>query len=290
MLRRPVRPRVLILAGILATALAVALALPALADEECVGPRGVGLCITPPFGVSPNGQRIFDLYKLISIPAIIIFLGVEILLLIIILRFRRKVPDPLPPQWHGNTVLEIVWTLIPLAVVLFIATLSFLELQMDFTKRTDAETQLEIAIVGYQFNWDYQYPEGFKTTGTLVVPTHKLVRLSTQTRDVIHSWWVPSITGKTDAVPGYQNYTWLNIDRPGKWHGECAELCGAGHYQMQIDVEAKDQADYDAWVAQQKAKASSPSPGTASGARTAQPAGSPSPGAGSAAPSPSPSR
>lgn len=246
--------------------------------------------VTLPPPVSPNGSDIEFLYNLISIPAIIIFLGVEAAILFVIIRYRRKSPLPAPPQWHGNTLVEIVWTLIPLVIVLVIAGLSIFYLQKDFAKPTDAETQMDISIIGYRFNWDYQYPQGFKSTGTLVVPTGKMIRLNTNTTDVIHSWWVPNITGKTDAVPGYQNFTWMKIERPGKWHGECAELCGTGHYQMLIDVEAKDPSDFDTWVAQQMAKLHSPSPSSsASAARTSSPAASPSTAA-SGSPSATPSR
>jgi cytochrome c oxidase subunit 2 len=249
-------------AAVLSTAASLLLSLPATAESALLPPP-----------VSPNGHRIWDLYNGIFLVAIPIFLLVEILLLIIIVRFRRRAPDYIPPQWHGNTLLEITWTVIPFLIVTGIAAVSFVELRTDFVKPTDAQTQLDIAIIGYQFGWDYQYPQGFKSSNTLVVPTNTLVRLNTNTRDVIHSWWVPAITGKTDAVPGYQNYFWMKIDHPGKWHGECAELCGAGHYTMQIDVEAKDQAAYQAWVQQQMQSSSQ----AASGARTSSQSPAPSP-------------
>jgi cytochrome c oxidase subunit 2 len=236
---------------------------------------GSGTGISPifPEPVSPNGKNIYDLYVLISVPAIAIFVLVEILLLVAILRFRRSRQGPgyVPPQTHGNTTLEVVWTVIPLGIVLFIAALSFVELQRDFTARTDQETQMNITVNGHQFGWDYTYEEsGFtfkqegSTTGevpAMEVPTGKLVRLKMQSHDVIHSWWVPAISGKTDAVPGYDNYAWLKINQPGEWRGECAELCGAGHYTMQIRVKAVPQAEFDAWVSEQKAQAKpSPSP------------------------------
>src|SRR5947209_4148378 len=86
-----------------------------------------------------------------------------------------------------------------------------------------------------------------------VVPVNKLIRLRVQGTDVIHSWWVPAISGKTDAVPGYDNFTWLKVDRVGTWRGECAELCGAGHSTMQIIVQSMSQYDYDVWVRKQQA-------------------------------------
>jgi cytochrome c oxidase subunit 2 len=152
---------------------------------------------------------------------------------------------------------------------------------------------MSVNVSGHQFGWNYAYENGVVVhqEGTLsgevtpfVVPTHTLVRLVFRGDDVIHSWWVPAIAGKTDAVPGYENYSWLKIDQPGKWRGECAELCGVNHSQMQIIVQAMNQPEYDAWMKQQQAAANptptpkpSPSPSPASAARTSPPSPSASP-------------
>ncbi len=234
--------------------------------SSCEGLGGVSPIFPTP--VSPNGQDIYTLYEVISIPAIIVFVGVEIALLWVLLRFRRsKQPAGyVPPQIHGHNGLEVTWTLVPLAIVLAISAFSFVTLQKDFTPVTNPD--MTVIISGHQFGWDYTYTEGFTVhqEGTLagdvtpfVVPTHKLVRLEFEGTDVIHSWWVPAISGKTDAVPGYPNYSWLKIDQAGTWHGECAELCGVGHSTMQIIVVAMDQPQYDQWVQQQLA-AQSPTP------------------------------
>jgi cytochrome c oxidase subunit II len=241
----------------------------------CQGLGGVSPIFPTP--VSPNGQDIYTLYEIISIPAIIVFLGVEFLLLWVVLRYRRsKQPvGYVPPQIHGHHGLEIAWTIGPLIIVLAIAGYSFFTLEKDFQPITNQ--QMTIVVSGYRFGWDYAYPDGFTVhqPGTLVgnvtpfvVPTHTLIRLQFEGTDVIHSWWVPAISGKTDAVPGYPNYSWLKIDQVGIWHGECAELCGSGHSTMQIVVQAMDQPEYDQWVAQQKAAA-------AQAAATPSPAASP---------------
>jgi cytochrome c oxidase subunit 2 len=270
---------------------AAAFGLAALAAVTVLAPAcsGTGISPFPPEGVSPNGQHIRDLYNWISIPAVIIFLGVEAALLYAIVRYRigRVGPDYQPPQWHGNTTLEVVWTVVPLAVVLGIAVLSFVVLVSDFTKRTDSETNMNVTITAHQYGWLYTYDEdGIKVDSNgldatpLVVPTHKVVRLRLEASDIIHSFWVPEVAGKTDAVPGYSNFTWLKIDRPGEWRGECAELCGAGHYSMQIRIQAMDQADYDAWAAKQKQAAASPKPTASPSPKstgTATPSASPSP-------------
>ncbi len=260
-----------------------------------------------PNAVSTNGHNLYDLYLRISIPALVVFFLVEGLLLTIIIRDRRRRQKPghVPPQWHGNTRLEIAWTIAPAIVLVFIGTFSFLELQQDFQRPTDAATDLDIAVSGHQFGWTYTYPDGVEVrseglaadASPLVVPTGKLVRLKLSSVDVIHSFWVPDLTGKTDLVPGYDNYTWFRISQPGEWRGECAELCGAGHYTMQLRVKAVTPDEYDDWLAQQKAKAASPSPGASAPASpSSSPSASPSAGAspspspsGSAAPSPSPS-
>jgi cytochrome c oxidase subunit 2 len=242
-----------------------------------------------PEPVSPNGRGIYNTYIGISYPAIIIFIGVEIALIWVVLRYRRSVQPKgyVPPQVHGHTGLEIGWTIAPLIVVLAIAVYSFVELRQDF--QPISNQQMLIKVSGHQFGWDYDYGNGVivHQEGTLagdvtpfVVPTHTLVKLQFEATDVIHSWWVPAISGKTDAVPGYDNFSWLKIDQPGKWHGECAELCGAGHSAMQIIVQAMDQSQFDAWMAQQKAALNpspSPSPSAASSARTSSPSPSASP-------------
>lgn len=222
-----------------------------------------------PNPVSPNGQDIYNTYVGISIVAIIVFLGVEAALLWVAVRYRRKSQPAgyVPPQVHGHTGLEIAWTIAPLIIVLAIAAYSFVELQKDFQPITGE--QMLVVVSGHQFGWDYDYgngvvihQEGSLTTPVepFVVPTHTLVKLQFRGTDVIHSWWVPAISGKTDAVPGYDNFSWLKIDQPGQWRGECAELCGQGHASMQIIVQAMNQSDFDAWMAKQKAAHASPSP------------------------------
>lgn len=270
----------LLLTGLLAGLGVLVTSLPASAN---------GLSLIFPDPVSPNGHRIYDLYVLITYPAIVIFLGVEIGLLYIILRFRRKHADQIGKQYHGNTAIEIVWTVIPTLIVAYIAFLAFGELQRDFSvEAANNNPAMTVAVRGYQFNWTYQYPEGFTVSNTMVVPVDKMVHMTFDSDNVIHSWWVPALTGKTDSVPGYTNQSWIKIDKDAlndcrgggtrdsatggcKWHGECAELCGAGHYSMQIDVIGVSQESYDRWAAEQKAK---PQGGAKPGA---SPSASPSP-------------
>src|SRR5438270_5636318 len=217
------RLRLLAAAMVLVAAAAVAFALPALADQG-----GSGISPFLPQADSPNGRNLWSLYNWISLPAIVVFVGVEAALLIIILRFRRSVRAPgfVPPQWHGHPVVEVIWTVIPLVVIGIIGVLSFAELQTDFTQRTDQQVAaahgLDITITGFQFGWRYDYqPDGVQVTSVgsqatpMVVPVDTLIRIRTQGQDVIHSWWVPYLMGKTDAVPGYDNYTWIQPQKIG---------------------------------------------------------------------------
>jgi cytochrome c oxidase subunit 2 len=220
-----------------------------------------GLSPIFPNPVSPNGQDIYNTYIGISVPAVIIFVGVEAAIVWIVVKYRRSRQPAgyVPPQVHGNTRLEIVWTIAPLIVVLSIVAYSFVELQRDFQPINNQ--QMLIVVRGHQFGWEYDYPDHnivVHQEGTLasdvtpfVVPTHTLIKLEFQGTDVIHSWWVPAISGKTDAVPGYDNFSWLKIDQVGKWRGECAELCGVGHATMQIIVQSMDMPDFQAWEQQQ---------------------------------------
>src|ERR1700738_1590069 len=254
------------LAVIIAVTAVLIAASPALAN---------GLSLIFPDPVSPNGKNIYDLYVLITYPAIVIFVGVEVALLYIILRFRRKHPAQVGASWHGNTPLEIVWTIIPALIVAYIALVSYQVLVKDFsTEAANANADMNVAVNGVQFTWSYTYDQGFTVNDQMVVPAGKMVPTTFDSDNVIHSWWVPALTGKTDAVPGYTNQSWIKVDpnvlnncpngndrHPDEatggcvFHGECAELCGAGHAQMQIDVLVLPQSQYNAWVATQKAKA-----------------------------------
>jgi cytochrome c oxidase subunit II len=247
-----------------------------------------------PFGISPNGNDLYNLYNLISIPALVVFFLVEALLLTIIIRDRRRRLGPgyRPPQWHSNRRLEIIWTVVPFLLLIGIGGLSFNELQRDFQPVAEP-ANMEISVTAFRFGWTYTYPQGFSITSNsdvsiqpLVVPTGSLVRLKLDSTDVIHSFWVPDISGKTDAVPGYDNYTWFKISQPGEWRGECAELCGPGHASMQVRVEAMSPGDFNIWAAEEQSRAA-PTP-TPSPAPSAPASPSPSPSA-SARPSPSPS-
>ncbi len=206
--------------------------------------------VTFPSPISENGHRLFDLYNLISIFAIVVFIFVEALILWTVIRYRRRHHDEMPRQVHGNTALEIVWVVVPSIIIGIIAFLSAVELNRDFNAANFPAAEVNVNVIGRQFLWQYEYPDASVSTGRFTVPQGRVVKLSFTSPDVIHSWWVPELTGKTDAVPGYFNYSWFRAEKIGTFQGECAEFCGINHAEMRIAVNVVSQADYDKWIAE----------------------------------------
>jgi cytochrome c oxidase subunit II len=276
-------------------ALASPLALLLLAPTSGPAWAATGLSPLLPNGLSDNGHDLYNLYLLISPFAILVFVLVEALLIAIIIKYRRKrLPaDYKPPQWHSNMRLEITWTLVPFLILCVIGVASFATLQKDFVEPAAASDNMTISVSSHRFGWSYQYPQGFSvksdgiTATPMVIPVDVLVRLQLESTDVIHGFWVPDLTGKTDLVPGYTNYTWLRVHQTGEWRGQCTELCGDGHYSMQLRVKAVSQADFNSWAAKQKASAQA-TPSASSSSASASASSSGSPGA-SASPGVSPS-
>lgn len=181
-------------------------------------------------------------------------------------------------QFHESTTLEIAWTVIPV-IILVIMALPATKTLVDIYDTSDSE--IDIQITGYQWKWRYDYVgqdvsffsnmrtsqneiQGVAQKGEhyllevdepLVVPTGKKIRFIITANDVIHAWWVPALAVKKDAIPGYNNEAWTVIDEPGIYRGQCAELCGRDHGFMPIVVQALDQADYDAWLAEKRQEA-----------------------------------
>ncbi len=238
---------------------------------------------TPESGGSPNANSIDQLYKITLVIALIIFLAVEAALIYALLRFRAR-RGAVPAQIRGNTRLEVGWTggaavvLVILAVVTF-AKLSSIQDPANSTAGGDrlvaqgsvlyasadrrlppSGKSLDIKVNGQQFIWRYTYPGGSNPDGLdnpysyeeMVVPTHTTVTLDIQSQDVVHSWWIPELGGKQQAVPGYHSYTWFRIDKAGTYRGQCAEICGRLHARMIAQVRAVPPAQFDAWLARQK--------------------------------------
>lgn len=221
--------------------------------------------------VTPTMERIASLATFINGVIVGITILVSGLLLYACTRFRAD-RNPKPATWSHNTPLEIVWTAIPAVILLLIAIPSF-RLLYFMDKIQDADMTLKI--VGHQWYWTYEYPDhDFKfdsnmvqtedlkpgqprlltADNTMVVPVGVPIRLQMTADDVIHSWSVPAFGVKTDTVPGRLNETWVQVDKPGDYHGQCSQLCGVNHGFMPIHVRAVPKEEFLAWVAEAKTK------------------------------------
>ena len=197
----------------------------------------------PPAPQSPNAEGIRQSYLFVTIFTFSIFVLVEGLLIAFIWKYRRRkrprFEDGAPV--HGATRLELAWTAGPVIVLFIIAAFVFIELPgiKDIPDATAGQEQLEIKLTGRQFYWQYEYPNGVIAIDHMRAPSGVPVRLevSAPETDVIHSWWIPSLGGKIDAIPGRTNDTWFQADNEGTYTGQCAELCGLEHARMLASVE-----------------------------------------------------
>ena len=238
------------LASIAAVVLgALAFAAPALADNA-------GL--TPVDPKSPNAQAISDTYYLLLGVTGIVFFAVEIALVVFLVRYRRRnrPVDAEGPQIHGNTRLEVMWTVVPVFLVAIVVGFVFYKLPdvTDVTRAANApadEPNLVIDVEGRQFYWVFRYPDGRITYDTMVVPVNRAVELNVTAPDfdVIHSWWIPALGGKIDAIPGKLNHTWFRAEAQGEYEGNCTEFCGLQHAEMTMSVRAVDASAYEVELA-----------------------------------------
>ncbi|MGH2857408.1 MAG: cytochrome c oxidase subunit II [Solirubrobacteraceae bacterium] len=231
----------------------------------------------PKSGGSPNANQIHSLYQIVLYIAAIVFVIVEGALLYTVLRFRAK-RNRVAAQIHGNTRLEIGWTVGAFLILVVITVVTFVKLPsivnapnsdsnglvLSASLNTPTPPNgkaLHVCIQGRQFIWRYTYGNGCLTHyfdkklpysyTTMVVPEHTTVVLDIQSTDVIHSWWVPSLGGKVDAVPGYTTHTWFKALHTGFFHGQCAQLCGTNHAAMVAYVRVVTPAQYQTWLAKQ---------------------------------------
>lgn len=225
----------------------------------------------PQSTLSPAGSHaaiIFDLYIPIFWAAVLVFVVVEAVLLYSVWRYRQRPGQEgeIPAQVHGNTRLEIAWTVAPAVVVAIIAIMTFRTQAILASFPTDA---LNVRVIGHQWWWEFQYPDlGITTANELHVPAGRPVKLTLESADVIHSFWIPRLAGKTDTIPGLTNQLWFRADRPGTYRGQCAEFCGTQHALMGLRVIVTSQSEFDAWVRAQRQPATIPTSGAA--ARGAQ--------------------
>jgi len=231
---------------VLALLVGVALAITAVAHAGNGG-------FAPETPHSPNAARINSSYKLIGLLTGIIFVVVEGSLLWFIFRYRRRgrPRDAEGPQIHGATRLELIWTAIPVLIVAGILVFALYELP-GIRHVPAARAQggpLVVRVDGHQFYWQFTYPDGHVSIQELHVPAHRVVRLDIHSQDVDHSWWIPELGGKFDAIPGITNHTWFAADRAGTYVGQCGEFCGVYHAEMVARVVAESPSGYRSYVA-----------------------------------------
>jgi cytochrome c oxidase subunit 2 len=203
---------------------------------------------------SSNAEGIRDSWLFVSIFVFAIFVLVEGLLIAFVWKYRRQKRGRFEDaaQVHGATKLELAWTAGPVVVLFLIATFVFIELPgiKNVPEAAAGDEQLEIQVLGRQFYWQYEYPNGVIAIDTMRAPAGVPVRLEVTApeSDVIHSWWIPALGGKFDAIPGMTNETWFQAENEGTYSGQCAELCGLEHAQMLASVEVVSQDEFDAWL------------------------------------------
>jgi cytochrome c oxidase subunit II len=230
---------------------------------------------------SPNADGIRTLYILIALIGLVIFIGVEGLLIYSMVKYRAR-KGRVAAQIHGNTQLEIGWTIGAAAILIFLTVFTFVlldDIKNPAASQIDANGQrvasagtlyastdqppapdgneLRIRVVGQQYSWEFKYPDNgdqqVYAWNDMYVPIGRTVVLDIEAVDVIHSWWIPALGGKMDAVPGYVNKSWFQVpldrangDQPLIYEGQCAELCGRNHANMRARVIA---LPYDQWKA-----------------------------------------
>lgn len=206
--------------------------------------------------VSPNAERTEDAYYLISAFAILVFLVVMVPLAIFIVRFRSRgrARTVEGPQIRGNTSLELAWTVAPILILVVIAGFVFYKLP-GITSLTSAAgaTELEIQVEGRQFYWQYTYPNGVIAIDRMRAPAGRVVHLeiTAHESDVNHSFWIPAVGGKFDAIPGETTEFEFRAERTGTYPGQCAEFCGLQHGVMTAALEILPAAEFDSWLEQQ---------------------------------------
>lgn len=200
---------------------------------------------------SGAAQQVAGLFWIVLAIAAVVFVIVEGLIIYAVLRYRRRFPDEMPQQVHGNTTLEIVWTTIPAVIMVTLFGLTLRTLEAQRNAPPDATV---IEVTGRQWFWEFNYPETEVTVTSkdsdLYIPANEPVVFEIRSADVIHSFWVPELNGKMDAIPGHTNTLWF-VAEPGTYAGQCAEYCGLQHYAMLFDVQAVPRPDFDAWMDEQ---------------------------------------
>ena len=194
--------------------------------------------LAPVEPASPNAEGIKQSYLWVAIFTGAIFVLVQGTLIWFIVRYRarNRARDEEGAQVHGNTNLELAWTVAPVLILVAIGSFVFYKLPgiEDVPSASAQGGRVDVRVEGYRYYWNFTYPNGVIAVDNLRAPVGQTVKLdvSAPDVDVIHSWWIPALGGKFDAIPGTTNVTWFNADAPGIYRGQCAEFCGIQHAQM----------------------------------------------------------
>jgi cytochrome c oxidase subunit 2 len=206
---------------------------------------------------SPPAREIESMAWLVMGICAAIFVVVEGLLVYSIVKFRRRAGDQGEPvQLYGSNPIELAWTVVPLLIV-FTLGLVTIRVIRDIERTEPPPGAMQVTAIGHQWWWEYRYtgpefPGGeVVTANELRVPVDRPVWLRLESADVIHSWWVPALAGKTDVVPNHTNHLWFQAERPGLYLGQCAEYCGNQHAGMLLRVNAVQPSQFDEWIASQ---------------------------------------
>jgi cytochrome c oxidase subunit 2 len=204
------------------------------------------------FPSGPVADQQLSLFWLIFWLAVAVFIVVEGILLYSIWRFRRRAgQDHLPPQIHGNTKMEIAWTIAPVFILIAIAVPTYITIA-DQNSPPEGDA-LHVDVIAHQWWWEFQYPDqGFVTANEMHIPVDTTVTYSLFSQDVIHSFWVPKLAGKIDVQPAQVNEGWFVAEETGTFFALCAELCGLAHAKMLFRVTSQPQADFDRWIEEQQ--------------------------------------
>jgi cytochrome c oxidase subunit 2 len=246
MLHRTNRLRRALSSAVVAAAAMVVLA----SCGDSTGPDNQQNALRP---AGPDAQKILDLTRPFFWIAVAVGVFVVGGTIYVALRFRAKPDDDLgPKQVHGNTVLEVSWTIIP-ALILVVMAVPTVATIFDLAEKPKGPDVVNIRVVGKQWWWEYHYDNGVVTANEMHIPVDTPIELSLEAPDsgVIHSFWVPELAGKKDVVPGRTHFLRMEGSREGTFLGQCAEYCGLSHANMRLRVVVQSPEEYDDWVERQ---------------------------------------
>jgi cytochrome c oxidase subunit 2 len=214
---------------------------------------GENLPATTTYPEGSHARRIYELLVPIFWVALAVFVVVEGLLIYSVMRFRQRPDSGIPTQIHGNTTIEIAWTIAPALILLVIAVLTFRTQAIQSVQPVDA---LKIQVIGHQWWWEFKYGDPAApttvTASDMYIPVGRDITLEMTGKDVIHSFWMPKLAGKTDTIPGHTNRLSFQAEQPGIYRGLCAEFCGEQHAVMRFRVIAVPQDVFDNWLSQRQ--------------------------------------